>query len=597
MRLFEAGFVTGLSLIGGDLVNYLIIVFLGLVVLFCILLIWNKRKQKRQIAELVKESFGKPINLDEDKPNYRNERYMKHLSFYTRMQGSVLNDTTKGDIDFDKLFGKMNHTYSSVGEEYLYYVLSNPCTSYQQLDQREKIITYFQNNRALAIELQALFASIGKSEEVSMFQYLEYLQSVEGKTLKKHIFSLVGIIITIVLSIIQPKLGLVPMFVVIVTNVLTYWSNRQFAHSIMGSIRRLESMIQVGVIVARYEVEELQSFSERLESASKFKNVLKNSDIIFSEKTSLVGDADALLDYIRMLTHFDYVKLYQIMDKLQEGYNELYNIVETLGELESLIAIASFRESLEYYTVPILQQKEAINVDSALGEGKLTEHNLFMEELYHPLISNPVANTLHTKQGVLLTGSNASGKSTFLRTIAINAICAQTIHTCFAKRYESYFYMVHSAMSLNDSLENGDSYFIVEIETLRDILNDYGDTPILCFVDEILRGTNTIERIAASTETLRYMKNKGILCFAASHDIELTKLLIDEYDMYHFQEYIVDGQVDFDYILYPGPVTTRNAIRLLEVKGFDEIITNNAMDLIDYFEKYGEWPSASDFLT
>lgn len=282
---------------------------------------------------------------------------------------------------------------------------------------------------------------------------------------------------------------------------------------------------------------------------------------------------------------------------MQEGYDELYNIAETLGELESLISIASFRESLEYYTVPILHEKENVDFDSGTGEEKQEEHNLVMEEIYHPLISYPVANTLHTKQGVLLTGSNASGKSTFLRTIAINAICAQTIHTCFAKRYESYFYMVHSAMSLNDSLENGDSYFIVEIETLRDILNNYKDTPIMCFVDEVLRGTNTIERIAAATEILRFMNNKGILCFAASHDIELTKLLIDEYNMYHFREYVVDGRVDFDYILYPGPVTTRNAIRLLEMKGFNEIITNNAMDLIDYFEKNGEWPSSSNVTT
>ncbi|MBS5931686.1 MAG: hypothetical protein KIC94_02315 [Clostridiales bacterium] len=571
--------------------NYVALILVCLLILFCALVIWNKRKQKRYIEEVVKESFGKPIDLEEDEAKYRNERYMKHLSFYTRMKGSLLDDTTKADIDFNQLFAKMNHTYSSVGEEYLFYLLCNPCMSDQKLEQREKMITYFQNNKDLAIELQTMFTGMGKSEEISMFQYLEYLQSVEGKSLQKHVLSLVGIIITVVLSIIQPKLGLVPMFVVMTANVLTYWSNRQFAHSIMGSIRRLEAMIQVGAVVTQYENEELHDYSKRLELSRKYKKVLKNSDIIFSEKTSLVGDADAILDYLRMLTHFDYVKLFQIMSKLQDGYKELYNIAETLGELESVIAIASFRESLEYYTVPILHEQEAVNLDSATDDSQRKEYNLVMDELYHPLITYPIANTLHTKQGVLLTGSNASGKSTFLRTIAINAICAQTIHTCFAKRYESSFYMVRSAMSLNDSLENGDSYFIVEIETIRDILKDYKDFQVMCFVDEILRGTNTIERIAAATEILRYMNTKGILCFAASHDIELTKLLIDEYDMYHFQEYIIENRVDFDYVLYPGPVTTRNAIRLLEMKEYDEVITNNAMDLIDYFEKYGEWPS------
>lgn len=567
--------------------------------MFYILLIWNKKKQHQNIVMMVKERFGKPMDLDEEEePLYRNERYMKHLSFYTRLKGSLLDDTTKSDIDFDKLFAKINHTYSSIGEEYLYYIMSNPLMTNQKLEERENLIAYFQENRDQAVELQIHLGKIGKSSEISMFQYLEYLKTVEGSTLKKNILSLVGIIITVVASIVSPKIGLVPMFLVIIINVATYWSNRQFAHSIMGSIRRLEAMIQAGVEISHCKNQELNDLTSRLVKAKEFKRILKNSGLLFSEKTSLAGDADALLDYIRMLTHVDYVKLYRILDKLQEGYETLYTIAETLGELESIIAIASFRESLEYYAVPVLKESYGITLsEEDIGKGKnirekniKEKHNLIMDELYHPLIDDPVANSLHTNKGVLLTGSNASGKSTYLRTIAINAICAQTIHTCFAKRYESTFLIIRSAMTLKDSLENGDSYFIVEIEKIRNILEESKRVPIMCFVDEILRGTNTIERIAAATEILRYMNNQGILCFAASHDIELTKLLRNEYNMYHFQEYIVRGQVEFDYVLYPGPVTTKNAIRLLEMKEYDDIITNNAMDLIDYFEKHGEWP-------
>lgn len=580
--------------------NYLLIGVIGLILLFYILLIWNKKKQNKDIDMIVRERFGKSIDLDEEEePLYRNERYMKHLSFYTRLKGSLLDDTTKSDIDFDKLFAKLNHTYSSIGEEFLYYIMSNPFMTNQKLEEREKLITYFQENQDQAVEMQVLLGKIGKNSEISMFQYLEYLNTVEGRALKKHILSFIGIIITVALSIVNPKIGLVPMFAVIMINVATYWSNREFAHSIMESIRRLEAMIQAGVEISQCKNQELKYFTNRLATAKDFMRILKNSGLLFSEKTSLVGDADAFLDYIRMLTHVDYVKLYQILDKLQEGYEMLYTIAETLGELESIIAIASFRESLEYYIVPVLDENcDTTTSDEEIGKEKYIrekhirdKHNLIMDELYHPLIDVPVANTLHTNKGVLLTGSNASGKSTFLRTIAINAICAQTIHTCFAKRYESPFFMIRSAMSLKDSLENGDSYFVVEIEMIRDILEEYKRVPIMCFLDEILRGTNTIERIAASTEILRYMNNKGILCFAASHDIELTKLLRKEYNMYHFQEYIVEGQVEFDYVLYPGPVTTRNAIRLLEMKAYDDIITNNAMDLIDYFEKHGEWPN------
>ena len=72
------------------LVNYVVLFLACFILLFYALVIWNKRKLKRHIAEMVKESFGRPIDLDEDEPNYRNERYMKHLSFYTRMKESIL---------------------------------------------------------------------------------------------------------------------------------------------------------------------------------------------------------------------------------------------------------------------------------------------------------------------------------------------------------------------------------------------------------------------------------------------------------------------------------------------------------------------------
>lgn len=87
---------------------------------------------------------------------------------------------------------------------------------------------------------------------------------------------------------------------------------------------------------------------------------------------------------------------------------------------------------------------------------------------------------------------------------------------------------------------------------------------MLCFVDEVLRGTNTVERISASTEILKSLSAEQVLCFAATHDVELTELLAKEYDNYHFEEEIVEGDVRFNYRLLTGKATTRNAIKLLE---------------------------------
>ena len=207
------------------------------------------------------------------------------------------------------------------------------------------------------------------------------------------------------------------------------------------------------------------------------------------------------------------------------------------------------------------------------------------------MISGDVKNSITTQRGVLLTGSNASGKSTFLKTIAINAVLAQTIHTTLSESYNAPFYSIYSSMSLKDSLESGDSYYIVEIKSLKRILQAQAnrDSNLLCFVDEVLRGTNTVERISASTQILKSLAADNTICFAATHDIELTDLLNKEYDNYHFEEDIRDGDVFFNYQLQSGKATTRNAILLLEIMGYHSDIIEKATKQAETFVETGVW--------
>lgn len=146
-------------------------------------------------------------------------------------------------------------------------------------------------------------------------------------------------------------------------------------------------------------------------------------------------------------------------------------------------------------------------------------------------------------------------------------------------------------MALQDDLEGGDSYYVVEIKALKRILDAEKEPgrPVLCFVDEVLRGTNTVERIAASTQILKSLHKKSVLCFAATHDIELTELLKQDFNNYHFEEEIVDGDVIFQYKLLPGKATTRNAIQLLEIIGYDGDVIANARGMAERFVESGQW--------
>ena len=212
------------------------------------------------------------------------------------------------------------------------------------------------------------------------------------------------------------------------------------------------------------------------------------------------------------------------------------------------------------------------------------------EGLYHPMISNAVSNEIAIKRGVLITGSNASGKSTFLKTVAINAILSQSIHTSIAKSYQAPFFRIYSSMSLRDNLAGNESYYMVEIKALRRILQaSKEDTPMLSFVDEVLRGTNTVERIAASSHILKQLNQRNVLSFAATHDIELTYLLEDEYENFHFTEEIREGDILFNYRLFQGRAQSRNAIKLLELMGYDRQIVDSALACANNFLETGQW--------
>ena len=163
----------------------------------------------------------------------------------------------------------------------------------------------------------------------------------------------------------------------------------------------------------------------------------------------------------------------------------------------------------------------------------------------HPLIREPVTNSVHWTRNLLITGSNASGKSTFTKAIALNAILAQTIMTCYASAFTLPRAQVMSSMAVRDQIQDGESYFVVEIKSLRRILSAIREERfLLCFIDEILRGTNTIERIASSAALLSYLNNQPVLCMAATHDIELTQLLSD-YQQFHFREEMTENGMVF----------------------------------------------------
>jgi DNA mismatch repair ATPase MutS len=276
---------------------------------------------------------------------------------------------------------------------------------------------------------------------------------------------------------------------------------------------------------------------------------------------------ESIMDYIRiifLISIRQYNRTIQAIEDNNEAFQRLYC---SIGAIDLAIATLSVRASLPHTVAPCFVEKNCLEV----------------KNVYHPLIDEPVCATTFLGRGhranLLISGSNASGKSTFIKALAVNVILAQSLHTCCASSFASRFFHVVTSMGVRDDITSGESYFIVEVRSLKRILDLIDEVPCLCVIDEILRGTNTLERIAASTAVLRYINTQDCLCIVATHDRELTENLNDDYRNCHFSEHITANGMEFDYQIKDGPADTRNALALLEHFGFEESIVADARRL------------------
>jgi DNA mismatch repair ATPase MutS len=192
--------------------------------------------------------------------------------------------------------------------------------------------------------------------------------------------------------------------------------------------------------------------------------------------------------------------------------------------------------------------------------------------MWHPLIARPVANdvAIAAGEGLIVTGSNMSGKTTYLRTLGVTAVMAQTINTCPASVYRAPSLVIRTSIGRDDSLSEGKSYYMAEAESvLVSVAASTHGAPCLFLFDELFRGTNLVERLAAGEAALRTLLAPHPSHFAvvATHDGELVDLVAGLYRPVHFDGRLEDGELRFDFHVRPGRAMSRNAIALLQQLG------------------------------
>ena len=179
-----------------------------------------------------------------------------------------------------------------------------------------------------------------------------------------------------------------------------------------------------------------------------------------------------------------------------------------------------------------------------------------------------------------------SGKTSFIRAMGLNMITGLTINTCFAKSMSFPLMRVFSAIRISDDLMNDKSYYFEEVLTIKEMITEsQSGKRNLFLLDELFKGTNTIERISAGKAILSALAKGDNKVLVSTHDIELTDMLSDDYELYHFSEILNDKNVGFDYKLKAGKLTNRNAIRILEINDYPESVIKEAITISKTLDK------------
>ena len=537
--------------------------------------IYDKKKSKERLVRLLRENWGTLPTEEYSEAKFKSLQYYYNNVVKNRSEtGYFLDEITWNDLNMNELFFMLNSTGSAMGEEVLWAILHELKLEEASLLEREKIISFFQNNEEARLKLQTDFALIGKNKKVSVYEYMDRIDRVRRESNLIHFIGATGIIVSVILLVFSVWKAGILLIGFIIFNLLTYYKRKGEIELYYAVISYLIRMLKHAEEISKEDIPELQTYFTKLqENTAALKAFRKGAPVVASQNPT--GDMlSFFLDYIRILFHTDLIRFNAMIKQYFSKKDSIVEVFEIVGFIDAMCAIASFRTVLGTYCMP-----------------EFTNQKKFMaEELYHPFLDKPVPATITTTNSVLITGSNASGKSTFIKSTAMNAILAQTIHTVCAGNYQAPFFKILTSMALTDNLFGNESYYIVEIKSLKRILDETkGEVPVLCFVDEVLRGTNTVERIAASSRILHSIATSNALMFAATHDIELTYMLENHFENYHFEEQILEDNVLFDYQLKKGRATSQNAIALLGMLGYPNEIIGKAKETAAHFLKEGEW--------
>lgn len=262
--------------------------------------------------------------------------------------------------------------------------------------------------------------------------------------------------------------------------------------------------------------------------------------------------------FLNALGLFDFWLRNQYLSWLNKYQDHLSNWFEGLADIET------------YMSLSVLKIDD---FDVVMPE-VVSYQTLSFQNLRHPLIDpqKVVGNQFKMHGSIcVITGSNMSGKTTFMRTVGLNLVLAYAGGFVFAEHLQCSPMHIMTSMRVKDNVEEGISTFYGELLRIKDMLTySAQQRPMLCLIDEIFKGTNSLDRIAGAKATMKKLSLPYAMAFLTTHDFELCQIDGIDCQNYHFDEYYQDEHIYFDYLMKEGRSQSTNGQFLLKQLGILE---------------------------
>ena len=467
------------------------------------------------------------------------------------------------------LFQRMNRSISTGGSDRLAACLSTEWGSAK----REELVGQIRRRTEAVDELGqeetflSEFKSLGVKERINTEEVLKALTAVHHQTFPKVFHSplfryfcyadLLGFYVSIVLS----AMGLVPSLLPVWWGMFNFMFSFLSGHKHMRVISELiakvhtqvDGYLQVLKLINSIEFKsaELQALKEELsgavESFEQLGLILQKIDNRSNEIGVFVFNSFALID----------VTIVRLFLRWQHAYEQRTNKwVDTLNLFDALVSMGNYRLNEDKAV-----QAEIIEDDKVVYEAK---------GLYHPFLGEQaVANDFNIldHEYYIITGANMAGKSTFLRSLGINYLLAMNGLPVFANQLKVSVFHLFTSMRTTDDLTHGISYFNAELLRLKKLLGSLrDDVPSLIILDEILKGTNSLDKLNGSRLFLQYIAERNVTGVIATHDLELSKMEEEYTGRFHNYCFEIElgENITYSYKITEGVARNQNATFLLK---------------------------------